>query len=103
MRTLYILINICILIVISAATATAGMCGTRTDFIKALKGKYHEAPFAVAMAKRTDGKINVVEFLKSKQGETWTILVTTAEGKTCVLYFGDNWADVVPEPAGLKS
>ena len=103
MKTLWIIGNIFALLIFSAIGATASMCAPRESFVKALSDKYHEEPIARAMTKRIDGQINVVEVFKSKNGETWTFLVTTAEGKTCIFGAGENWTDVEPEPAGMKS
>ena len=103
MRTLWLISVILQLMIFSAIGATAGMCGTRDVFIKALANKYHESPASAAMSRQMDGSIIILEVLKSKNGETWTILVTTPDKKTCIFAAGQNWADVVPEPAGLKS
>ena len=103
MRTLWIFSVIIQLMLFSAIGATAGMCGTRDAFVKALANKYHETPIARGISRRVDGQISVVELFKSKNGETWTFLVTTPEGKTCIFGAGENWTDVEPEPAGMKS
>ena len=102
MKTLWLISVIIQLMIFSAIGATAGMCGTRDAFVKALANKYHEAPASAAMSRQMDGSIIVVEVLKSKNGETWSILVTNPEGKTCIIGAGQNWVDVVPEPEGMK-
>ena len=103
MKTLWYISVIIQLMIFFAIGATAGMCGTRDAFVKALANKYHEIPTSAAMSRQMDGSIIVLEVLKSKNGETWTILVTTPDKKTCIIAAGQNWADVVPEPAGMKS
>ena len=103
MKTLWHISFFIQLMIFSAFWATASMCAPRDSFVKALSDKYHEEPIARAMTKRIDGQINVVEVFRSKKGETWSILVTTAEGKTCIFGAGENWTDVEPEPAGMKS
>ena len=69
----------------------AGMCGKRVDFIKALNDKYKESGKALGIA----GQVNLVEVYTSKAG-TWTILVTTPEGKSCIIAAGSSWEDLPP-------
>jgi len=75
-----------------------GMCGTRDDFIRALNDKYSEGPKAMALA----GQVNIVEVFTSKVG-TWTIIVTTPEGRTCIIAAGSGWADLPPFIEGKDS
>ena len=69
----------------------AGMCGKRVDFIKALNDKYQESGKALGIA----GQVNLVEIFASKAG-TWTILVTTPEGKSCIIAAGNSWEELPP-------
>jgi hypothetical protein len=69
----------------------AGMCGKRVDFIKALNDKYQESGKALGIA----GQVNLVEIFASKAG-TWTILVTTPEGKSCIIAAGSSWEELPP-------
>lgn len=75
----------------STAAQALGMCGKRADFLAALKGKYNETGRAIAIA----GEVNLVEVFASKAG-TWTILITTPEGKTCIIAAGNSWEDLPP-------
>ena len=75
----------------SNSAQALGMCGKRADFIKALNDKYQESGKALAIA----GQVNLVEVFASKAG-TWTILVTTPEGKTCIIAAGNSWEDLPP-------
>ena len=68
-----------------------GMCGSRADFIKALSDKYQETGKAIGIA----GQVNLVEIFASKAG-TWTILVTTPQGKSCIIAAGSSWEDLPP-------
>jgi hypothetical protein len=69
----------------------AGVCGNRGDFVKALTDKYQESGKALGIA----GQVNLVEVFASKAG-TWTILVTTPEGKSCIIAAGSSWQDLPP-------
>lgn len=80
-----------IALVSASPTQAAGMCGKRVDFIKALNDKYQESGKAIGIA----GQVNLVEVFASKTG-TWTILVTTPEGKSCIIAAGNSWEDLPP-------
>lgn len=75
-----------------------GMCGLRADFVAALNGKYSETRKAVALA----GQTSLVEVFNSKAG-TWTILVTTPDGMTCIIAAGKGWEDLPVEIEGSPS
>lgn len=79
------------LLLLSVEAQALGMCGKRADFVAALKGKYKETGKAVAIA----GEVNLVEVFASKAG-TWTILITTPEGRTCIIAVGNSWEDLPP-------
>ena len=76
---------------LSNPAQAVGMCGKRGDFIKALNDKYQETGKALGIA----GQVNLVEVFASKAG-TWTILVTTPEGKSCIIAAGSSWEDLPP-------
>ena len=75
----------------SVPAQALGMCGSRADFIKALSDKYQESGKAIGIA----GQVNLVEIFASKAG-TWTILVTTPQGKSCIIAAGSSWEDLPP-------
>jgi hypothetical protein len=90
------LLGVLLLAYVITGTAHAmGMCGKRVDFVRALNDKYQESGKALAIA----GQVNLVEVFTSKAG-TWTILVTTPEGKTCIMAAGNSWEDMPPEILG---
>jgi hypothetical protein len=65
-------------------------CVKRTDLIKHLESKYHEAPAAVGLA--DNGAL--LEVFASKAGETWTVTVTMPNGISCMVATGQQWQDV---------
>ena len=69
-----------------------GMCGMRTDMIATLKTKYQEGAVAGGIA----GQVNLLEVFASKAG-TWTIMVTTPQGKSCIIAAGDGWQNYAPK------
>ncbi len=34
---------------------------------------------------------SLVEVLSTKEGETWTIIVTSSEGSSCIVAMGEGW------------
>lgn len=62
-------------------------CAARAAVIEYLSDSYQEAPVAMGM---TNGG-EVLEILTSANGATWTILVTSSDGRTCMVAAGDGW------------
>lgn len=78
-----------------APSHAMGQCGNRADFLKALDEKYNESVKSLAVA----GQVNLVEVFTSKAG-TWTILVTTPDGISCMIAAGNSWEDLPPKLEG---
>lgn len=82
-----------VLLIVSALPSQAlGVCGKREVFLKSLAQVYQETRRSFGIT----NNVNLVEFFASKKG-TWTLLVTTPSGLTCVYAAGDQWEDVPPE------
>ncbi len=85
-------------IAILAFTGSANaaiQCGDHKKIIEVLASKYSEAPKAI-------GIVNQKQFMEvyvSRAGG-WTILVTSANGNSCIVAAGQNWEDV---PHNLSS
>lgn len=62
-------------------------CNTRDSVISLLASKYKEAPVAVGVT-NTGG---LVEVLSTGDGNTWTIIVTTPQGMSCLVAAGEGW------------
>lgn len=58
-----------------------------------LANKYQEPPIAVGVTNAG----GLVEVLTSKYGRTWTILVTSPHGMTCLVAAGEGWTEITPE------
>ncbi len=65
-------------------------CNTRDNVISLLSSKYKEAPVAVGVT-NTGG---LVEVLSTGDGNTWTIIVTTPQGMSCLVAAGEGWRAV---------
>ncbi len=62
------------------------ICGERGHFLDQLDRRFKEAPAALGVIDNG----SVLELLTSRAG-SWTILVTTPDGTTCMVASGDNW------------
>ena len=82
-------------VVSTAALAQSGPCGPRSTVVEALAEEYQEAPVAVGV---TSGG-GLVEVLSSSDGETWTILVSTPGGLSCLIVAGEGWRPIEFEAA----
>jgi hypothetical protein len=80
-----------VMVLVASPAESAYMCGKHVDFVKALTDKFQEQGKAMAIA----GQRNLLEVFTSKAG-TWTILLTSPEGKTCIVAAGNSWEDLPP-------
>ncbi len=77
------------------AQQTGPLCYARTVVLTELNGKFAEKPSAMGLA--SNG--TVVEFLKSED-DSWTIIMTTPNGVSCLLASGKYWQVVVTKADG---
>lgn len=68
-------------------------CAERSAVIAHLAGKYHEAPSATGVTHNG----GLVEVLTSEAG-TWTIIVTSPYGVSCMVSSGGGWKTFRPSP-----
>lgn len=74
-------------------------CAPRDDVIAKLGKQHAEAPTAIGLS--SDGQ--VIEVLVSATGSTFTIIVTTVEGVSCVAAEGEAWIKLPKKVAGRAS
>ena len=65
-------------------------CNTRNSVLSLLAKKYKEAPVAAGVT-NTGG---LVEVLSSDGGKTWSIIVSTPQGMSCLVAAGEGWREV---------
>ncbi len=74
--------------VLFGADASAQVsCSQRDKIVSLFAAKYKEVPVAVGV----NSKGGLVEVLSSEHGHTWTIIVTSAKGLSCVVAVGEGW------------
>ncbi len=60
-----------------------------------LAQKYQEVPVAIGVTNRG----GLVEVLTTGDGKTWTIIISTPDGQSCLVAAGEGWR-AVPKAAG---
>lgn len=75
------------------------LCNKRSEVMKNLSANYREAPTALGMA--SNG--GVLEVMTSKDGKTWTVLLTKPDGTSCLVAMGNSWENVKFMAAGTNS
>ncbi len=81
-----------------AQAQQAMLCGLRDDMGKMLDQRFGEQPQAGGIVGD-----RIVELLVSQTG-SWTILITSADGRSCVVTGGEDWTDQpVTSPSKVKA
>lgn len=73
-------------------------CGQRDAVVNKLSGKYGEA-FSGGGLQNAE---SVFEVWLSEEKGTWTILMTRADGVSCIMASGTNWREGIKIPAGIQ-
>jgi hypothetical protein len=93
---LVIVLAILLDVALSGAARGAIICADRATFVDKLASGYDEKPSKMGI----DTNGSVVEVFVSDSG-TFSIVVTAANGASCLVASGDGWQDA-PEEKGLK-
>ena len=81
-----VLVTVAVFLVSSAAMAQV-QCGQRDKIVDWLAVEYKEAPIASGVS----GKESLIEVLSTHDGDTWTLIVTSPDGDSCVIASGQGW------------
>ena len=73
-----------------AGSAHAQACDQRKRVIGHLAAKYKEAPVAIGVTNAG----GLIEVLSSGEGQTWTIIVSSPDGTSCLLATGEGWREI---------
>ena len=73
-----------------SAFAQAMPCADRDSLVQSLIKKYKETQVAVGLSKRNT---EAFEVFASDSG-SWTLVMTTTAGKTCVMAAGHSWTKI---------
>jgi hypothetical protein len=69
-----------------APASAQTQCGPRQEVVKSLGDRFKEAPVGMGMTQPGQ----VLELFASKTG-SWTMVITNADGRSCLLAAGENW------------
>lgn len=72
---------------IAQAAVAQPQCNDRKQVLDLLAQKYKEAPIASGVTNNG----GLVEVLTNAKGGTWTIIVTTPQGVSCLVAAGEGW------------
>jgi len=73
----------------------AQVCAARDGLLTQLERKYGEVPVAIGVT-GGDGGGALIELLTAKDGMTWTIILTTPKGVSCLIASGEGWQPLAP-------
>lgn len=87
----------CILAMTASAQGQGppGACFPRDHLLAWLQENFGEAPIGFGL---TEGKM--LELLTSKDGASWTIILTWPNGMSCMLSGGEAWRRLTPPQEG---
>ena len=72
---------------VASSAMAQPQCNERDNVLELLAKKYQETPIAAGVT-NTGG---LVEVLTDTKGGTWTIIVTTPQGMSCLVAAGEGW------------
>jgi hypothetical protein len=78
------------LIASTAMAQAQPQCNERDNVLALLAKKYKETPIAAGVT-NTGGLVEVLTDIKSG---TWTIIVTTPQGMSCLVAAGEGWRNM---------
>lgn len=82
---------------LAVAAAAAPYCAARNDVLAKLANDFREQPASAALT--SDGQL--LEVLRSDTKLTWSILITSPNGVSCLVAAGESWQDKRIDPAAL--
>ncbi len=75
------------LMMASSPALAAKQCDDRDAILKTLASKYSEAPVAIGVTNNG----GLVEILTTGDGKTWTLIMSSPKGPTCLVAAGQGW------------
>lgn len=75
---------------VPTGAAAENACAERARIVDQLKSKYDESHRASGLESDT----KMVEIWTSSKSGTWTILITSTDGISCIAAAGRNWLDM---------
>lgn len=88
----------------AAPPANAAGCAMRDIVVERLQSKYAEAMVAGGLQGSHDNKMAMLEVWSSEKTGTFTVIMTNAQGLSCILAAGTDWfqQEAVLPPDGIE-
>ena len=83
----------------ASAQGAPAVCRARDGLLSQLESKYGEVPVAIGVT-GGDGGGALIGLLTAKDGMTWTIILTTPKGLSCLIASGEGWRPLAPVATG---
>lgn len=74
-------------------------CAAHDQMVKRLSAKFTEAPVSLGLA----ASGHVLQVFTTEDGDTWTIVATAPEGRSCIMAAGKYWQNIPLEPQGPEA
>jgi len=74
-------------------------CAAHDQMVERLGAKFTEVPVSLGLA----ASGHVLEIFTAKEGETWTLVATAPEGKSCIMAAGKYWQQLPIKPEGPEA
>ncbi len=92
-------IALALLLAVAAPASAQSACATHARVAEQLESRYAEAPIAIGLAS-TGG---VIELFSTRDGSTWTLVMTMPDGKSCPVVAGQGWESLPPIAPGPQA
>lgn len=89
----------CAVLAGTTVTSAQSRCGPRQAILDIAWQQYDERPVATALA--AGGSL--IEVLASRDGHTFTMLHTGANGRSCIMATGESWQSKDWQPPDAKA
>ena len=91
------------LVAVTAAANTSAVaatqCNTRSSVVSQLADEYGEQVTANAVTHNG----TLLEVLTTLDGGTWSIIITSPRGQSCLVAAGEGWRAIAPAPDGPEA
>ena len=72
---------------VSSAAMAQVPCGQRDKIVESFAVNFKEAPIATGVS--SNGRL--IEVLSTQDGDTWTLIITSPDGNSCMIASGQGW------------
>jgi len=84
---------------LASPALSLGHCKPRIEALELLNQLYGEAPVAIGVT----NKHTLLEVTAASNGkQSWTIIITTPDGLTCMIVAGEGWRAIAGPGQGTK-